>query len=203
MTAVSGRKIPADMENPFDNLILRFAERVNPALVAVGVTPNLLTSFSLIFCVAAAVYIYWGRFVVGAILFLVSYVFDCMDGNMARAFDMLTRFGDFYDHATDVIQIISFILAVVYSPMLYQWKVVFFVATSIIYVASLVHLGCQERIHGRSVPSLQMFEYLCPNPRQSIYITRYFGTGTTVVFVVTFFILVALLKERSGGQCTL
>ena len=203
MVAVSGRKIPEDMENPFDNLILRFAERVNPALVAVGVTPNLLTSFSFIFGVAAAVYIYWGWFVTGVILFLVSYVFDCMDGNMARAFDMVTRFGDFYDHATDVIQIISFIAAVVYSPMLRQWKVVFFVVTSIIYVASFVHLGCQERIYGKSVQCLQVFEYLCPNPRQSIYTTRYFGSGTTVVFIVAFFILVALLKERSGGQCTL
>ena len=198
----SGRKIPEDMENPFDNIILRFAERINPALVTIGVTPNLLTSFSLVFGVAAAVYIYWGRFVTGATLFLVAYVFDCMDGNMARAFDMVTRFGDFYDHVTDLIQMICFIVAVAYSPMLFQWKMVFFVVTSIIYVASMVHLGCQERMYGKHVPCLQMFEYLCPNPDKNIYTTRYFGTGTTVVFIVTFFILVALLKERSGGRCT-
>lgn len=191
------------MENPFDNIILRFAERVNPALVAVGATPNLLTSFSLIFGVAAAVYIYWGWFVTGAIFFFMAYVFDCMDGNMARAFDMVTRFGDFYDHGTDLVQIISFIFAVAYSPILHQWKVVFFVTASIIYVASMVHIGCQERMYGKSVPCLQMLEYLCPNPEKSIYTTRYFGMGTVVVFIVTFFILVALLKERSGGQCTL
>ncbi len=188
------------MENPFDNIILRFAERINPALVALGVTPNLLTSFSLIFGVVAAVFIYWGWFVTGAILFFMAYVFDCMDGNMARAFDMVTRFGDFYDHATDVVQGVCFIAAIAYSPMLYQWKVVLFVTTLISYVASMVHIGCQERMYGKSVPCLQMLEYLCPNPDKNIYTTRYFGTGTTVVFIVTFIILVALLGD---GRCTL
>jgi phosphatidylglycerophosphate synthase len=200
MTAVSGRKIPEDMENPFDNIILRFAERINPALVALGVTPNLLTSFSLIFGVAAAVFIYWGWFVTGAILFFMAYVFDCMDGNMARAFDMVTRFGDFYDHATDAVRGVSFIIAIAFSPMLYQWKVVLFVTTLILYVASMVHIGCQERMYGKSVSCLQMLEYLCPNPDKNIYATRYFGTGTTVVFIVTFIILVALLGD---GRCTL
>lgn len=190
------------MENPFDNIILRFAERVNPTLVALGATPNLLTSFSLIFGIAAAVYIYWGWFVTGAVFFFIAYVFDCMDGNMARAFDMVTRFGDFYDHATDMIQGVCFIAAIAYSPMLYQWKVVLFVMILILYVASMVHIGCQERMYGKSVPSLQMLEYLCPNPHKNIYTTRYFGTGTTVVFIVTFIILVALLKHRSGDQCT-
>jgi phosphatidylglycerophosphate synthase len=200
MAAVSGRKIPEDMENPFDNIILRFAERVNPALVAHGVTPNLLTSFSLIFGVAAAVYIYWGCFVTGAILFFMAYVFDCMDGNMARAFDMVTRFGDFYDHVTDMVQVVCFIAAITCSPMLYQWKVVLFVTTLILYVAAMVHVGCQERMYGKSVPCLQMLEYLCPNPDKNIYTTRYFGTGTTVVFIVTFIILVALLN---GSRCSL
>jgi hypothetical protein len=77
---------------------------------------------------------------------------------------------------------------------------VLFVTTLISYVASMVHIGCQERMYGKSVPCLQMLEYLCPNPDKNIYTTRYFGTGTTVVFIVTFIILVALLGD---GRCTL
>jgi phosphatidylglycerophosphate synthase len=196
----SGRKIPPSMENPFDNIILFYVEKVNPYLRRLGVTPNMLTTCSLIFGILSPLLIYKGWFGIGAILFLIAYVFDCMDGNMARAFDMVTVFGDYYDHATDIIQIVLFVIAILMSPMRYEHKVSMLVTATILFCASFIHIGCQEKVYGYQVPCLQVWEKLCPNP-DIIYTTRYFGTGTMIMFVVIFLLILSVLKDHIGGQC--
>ena len=188
------------MENPFDNIILFYVEKVNPYLRAAGVTPNMLTTCSLVSGVVSALFVYRGWFGIGGLLFLLSYVFDCMDGNMARAFDMVTVFGDYYDHVTDFIQLVLLVSAIAMSPMRYEHKASFFVIAAILFIAGLVHLGCQERIYGNNVPCLKVFEALCPSPETMIYKTRYLGTGTVTMFVVIFLLVVSVLKDNAG-QC--
>ena len=34
---------------------------------------------------------------------MLGYYFDCIDGPMARKYNMVTVFGDYYDHGTDII----------------------------------------------------------------------------------------------------
>lgn len=36
-------------------------------------------------------------------LYVLSYVFDCIDGQYARLYGMTTDFGDMYDHISDVV----------------------------------------------------------------------------------------------------
>ena len=40
------------------------------------------------------------------VLYTFAYLCDCMDGYMARKYKLETKFGDYYDHVTDVVQMI-------------------------------------------------------------------------------------------------
>jgi CDP-alcohol phosphatidyltransferase len=98
----SGRKIPPSLENPIDNFFIGAAETLNPALRRAGVTPNILTSLGLLAGMTSARLLARGHPRASAVLYLVSYFFDCADGNMARKYGMVTQFGDWYDHGADI-----------------------------------------------------------------------------------------------------
>jgi phosphatidylglycerophosphate synthase len=71
-------------------------------------TPNLITLFSFVTAVIAALFIISGgavNFVIAAILIHLSHVLDCMDGQMARFRKTPSLAGSFFDKMTDQIQV--------------------------------------------------------------------------------------------------
>lgn len=66
-----------------------------------GISPNAWTFISLIFAIAAAVFIIRKEILAGAILFLVSIILDVFDGAVARATGKTTKFGGFFDTVVD------------------------------------------------------------------------------------------------------
>jgi phosphatidylglycerophosphate synthase len=58
-----------------------------------GHTPNDITTYSFL-CGLLSLGLLWHGHVWGfVVLYVLSYVFDCMDGQLARAYNMVTRFG--------------------------------------------------------------------------------------------------------------
>ena len=71
-------------------------------------TPNLITLFSFIIAIIAALLIIAGgtvSFVIAAVLIHWSHVLDCMDGQMARYRNTTSLPGSYYDKLTDQIQV--------------------------------------------------------------------------------------------------
>ena len=70
-------------------------------------TPNIITLFSFITAIIAALFIISGgavNFVIAAVLIHFSHVLDCMDGQMARFRNTPSLSGSFFDKMTDQIQ---------------------------------------------------------------------------------------------------
>jgi len=42
------------------------------------------------------------QFALSAFSYLISYMFDCWDGYYARKYNMESKFGDYYDHVSDM-----------------------------------------------------------------------------------------------------
>ena len=61
------------------------------------VSPHLVTTGSLLFGIAAAWLFFEGKLFAAAILYQVSFVFDCVDGKVARMQNRPTKLGAFYD----------------------------------------------------------------------------------------------------------
>jgi phosphatidylglycerophosphate synthase len=186
------RKIPAEAENPIDNLIYVGVEAVAPLFHDFGWTPNMITTASNVAAAISVYCIYKRKFAVSAALFLLAYFFDCLDGYVARKYNMVTVFGDWYDHISDVLKVVFVFIA------LLQIDFKLFLMVFLIYLCFImlacVHLGHQELYYNAKSESgtLHALTFLCDvkdrNNKMEIMdkmqYTRYFGIGTKIMYVV-------------------
>ena len=114
-----GRKLHRHLDGPIDVVLLDIIEYIKFPKPGIF-TPNMLTSLSFIFGLLSCYLVYTWNFVFGALSYAVSYFFDCADGYVARKYDMVTSFGDMYDHGTNVaVELILFYILYLLSPWLF------------------------------------------------------------------------------------
>ena len=200
------RKCKREWENPIDNVLIDLCECVCPFLHSVGWTPNLITLVGLIVSLYSVVCLCTGRVYWFAVLFLLGYWFDCLDGHFARKYKMETTVGDYFDHIRDIV---VFILVVV--VMLYRYAdlilkpsplAVLFWSIWGIYLWNMVqYVGCLENTqhtYRPHSPTLNWMKSFCPSRHPStIRRLRYFGQGT---FICIFILLVLVLENTNKSE---
>jgi len=92
---------------PIDRFFIRPpASLIVRAVFKTSVTPNQLTVCSFLFSLVAAVAFFLGKpvfFTLGGVLAMISMIFDCADGMLARAKNMTSRYGAYLDIFLDRI----------------------------------------------------------------------------------------------------
>lgn len=192
-----GRKIERQYENPFDNIFIDIAEWFNLNFFkSLHMTPNMITTLSLLVGLSSSFAFYRKKYFLAAFLFLTAYILDCSDGHFARYFNMVTTFGDYYDHICDLLKLLSMVFVVAVHPIIsFNTKVIFFVLFVLLNIGTGMHLGCQEKLYNpMSQDSLSFTKTLCPNKNNIIW-TRYVGAGTTMMFVTIFFIYIGFTSR--------
>ena len=181
-------KIPDEYENPIDLLIYKLFPYVNPFLYNYGFTPNLITTISFMFGLLSIFFYINKQYLITGIIFFISYIFDCIDGNFARQYKMETNFGDLYDHITDYIVIIGIFIVILYNPNTnnyYKYIGVAFLLSLLYGLA--IHMLYQEKYYNQiknSNESSMMDTYLSYLLSEKSYdfekmrLTKYFGCGT-------------------------
>ena len=182
-------------ECPIDLFIYKTIEAQLPIYYNLGLTPNAITTISIILGLLSAYEIVEGNFLVAAILWVFSYYFDCIDGKLARQYNMVTQFGDMYDHIGDAFKTVVVIYALFYSSKKKtsnkQW--LYFGIVLMLLVLSFVHMGYQEQIYDKKEESsyLNVCRLLTSwdsHPEQTIQYTKYLGCGVwNVCFAVIIF----------------
>jgi len=188
------RKINKKYENPIDNILIDIADHCCPCYNAANLTPNDLTTISLLLAITSAFLFNNGCGILAGIFWFVAYYFDCADGYYARKYKLTSDFGDMYDHISDLVKV-AVILWLFYCNDNSEskgkfWKIVG--VLGILMILLCVHMGCQERIYNNVEHGgfLGMARGLCVGmPEDSILTTRYFGCGTfmTVVSLIIVF----------------
>ena len=82
----------------------KIAAKVVKYLINTSITPNQVTTFSLLLAAFAAVFFSFGIYffsVIGSILFIFSKFLDNVDGQLARAQNKSSKFGWYYDYFSD------------------------------------------------------------------------------------------------------
>ena len=85
-------------------LVRHFSYPVTRVLVRTPITPNQITALSLVFGLAGGIICLKGDYLsilIGAVLFLICYVLDNCDGEIARLKNMRSRFGMRFDTFVD------------------------------------------------------------------------------------------------------
>lgn len=183
-----GRKIPACYENPVDNWMIMATEQFNPVFHALGMVPNHVTLLSAVFGITSVILLTQSRFGLAGATYMISYFFDVADGNYARAYQMVSKFGDILDHAKDVL-----VVAMLYWVILFQlslsttFKVIFFIAQGLMITGLSIHLGCQEVYYNGTVKqkkeeesaALKGLQAVCAaDAEKKLPLTRWIGCGT-------------------------
>ena len=87
------------------------------------ITPNQITVFSLVFGVFGALLIFYNPII--ALAFLnISFVFDCLDGQMARYKQIFSAFGMFLDNVSDRFVESFYIVSISYYYNLFAYNII-------------------------------------------------------------------------------
>ena len=100
-------KTPLELRNPIDNFSIWMADFIFPLFRYLNFTPNTLTSISFILGLFAIYSYQRNDYIKSAVYFMMSFLFDVFDGHYARKYDMVSNFGDMYDHVNDCIIFVS------------------------------------------------------------------------------------------------
>ena len=177
-------------ECPIDTFIFNIVDKHLHIFHNLGMTPNILTTLSIVFGFIAAYQILRGRLWLAAIFWIIAYYFDCADGKFARKYNMVSKFGDLYDHLGDLVKVIVVFLALFYTNKKgITVRQLFFISIIIILgFLQMIHMGYQESIYNKKdeSPYLNIIRQLFVNEEkaeQIICYTRYFGCGTLFICI--------------------
>lgn len=189
-------KIHHSLEDPVSNILYYISDKIAPILKYIDHTPNQVTTMRFSLLLIAVLYcIPHKMYRVGATLYMLSYFGDCLDGLYSRKYDMVSNFGDYYDHIADIISMII-TMYILYNTVddSHQWVIHLIV---IMLFLSMLQIGCQERYidmmnlsSGYTSPSISTSTYMCPKsivPDNDVeYLmeyTRLFGVGSVQLII--------------------
>lgn len=181
-------KLPRELENPFDNFFYDIGNLTLPFFKKTHHTPNILTTYSFGFGIFSVYSLYYGQINQFAIAYILSYLFDCLDGQMARQYNMFSKFGDFYDHFTDTIigLMTWYVMYMRYKPNLKTLMTIVSIVL-ILFLLMNKHIGCQQKYfknkENNYTESTDNLITLCPIETDLKW-TRFFGVGTYILFIV-------------------
>ena len=183
-------KVPYEL---MDNLSANFyhiSDKISPHLANNGITPNMITLFRALLGVMTMALLNKNK-LLAAVLIVIFYFLDCLDGHHARKNKMITKFGDYFDHIVDILFGISLVLYI-YPKIDLRKKIM----GSIIFVIMVIYVGCEQKYIKFSQSkinndeSLNISTYMCPG--DSLYsvdkvlrITKYFSIGSFIIFLAT------------------
>jgi len=97
-----------------------FTTKAGKFLGRLGLTANFVTLLVFVTGVIAAYYIYIGTLWLGIVFFILSGIFDGLDGAVAKANNKETKFGGVLDSTTDKItEILVYLAFGLYNPTLW------------------------------------------------------------------------------------
>lgn len=177
------RKLPRHLENPIESLLIDIADDITPLMHKIGMTPNMVTTYSFASQALSLVFLHKGDVWSFAALWMLGYFWDCVDGHMARKFNMASRFGDLYDHITDWVAMAGLLVVVAKRYDVRRLPAWFAAMYAALVVIIVIHTGCQQKyIHGHG-ETLDAAQRACPGT-SSLNLTKWFSFTTTHLLMV-------------------
>lgn len=181
----SMRKIPRELENPIDNLLIDGVQYLHPIFYTIGFTPNGITFLSGVCQFTALWYVYVGFYVSGGCLFFLGYMFDVMDGNYARKYQMTSPLGDKLDHYKDMVVMVGLAYLAAIHPLLTWSTRILMLGGGAFFTGTIsIYLAAQDQVYAKKNAadvsgSLQWLQRFCRQDAEHVLrYVRWFNTGT-------------------------
>lgn len=176
----------------FDQCISEWILKSVDAWHEMGATPNMLTTLGVITSFLALYSMYIGSFHAVLVFALLRWYFDYADGILARKYDQVTTFGDYYDHVNDLIFIVVIFVLFVVKCKRY-WYIPCSIFALFVFLncvlTGCIEKECEEMDEAMPENTLSVFKRLCKSPETMKYV------DTTVLYVVTL-VLIAVFTSN-------
>lgn len=163
--------------HPIDKFIyVKIVDKIDHIFKDLGFTPNHITILSLLIRLYSLYLLKKNHYFKSIILFNIGFIFDCMDGHMARKYNMGSKFGDKLDHYSDwFLVLISFFI---YKKKLYFFgkDLLFSIISLLILFLNLIDVSLHEKIENKEYTSFKFLKKLKINTKWKKF-TKYFGVG--------------------------
>ncbi len=206
------RKLPPELDNPIENIFVELGDHLSEYFRAIYLTPNDLTSVSFITGIYSVYLFTQKKYITSAIFYMISFAFDCFDGNYARKYNMTTKFGDYYDHISDWIINGAIIFLIIKKYLkLQNNNLKKYVPLALIPITILmsIHFGCQEKYYNGDSEKNEFLAYskpMCPvdnrdELEKTLKFSRFFGPGTfTLSICLIILFSEAVDKDIEAGK---
>lgn len=176
-----------EYSDPIDNIFYNISDKVSNPLYNLGITPNMITIFSMITNFITCELLDNKQNKLGAVLILFTYFLDNLDGFMARKYKQVSKIGDYLDHGSDMIFGLTMMYQLYKQNKWDKFKIKLGIYLLFAFIMT-IHLGCQENLNNSTSETLSYIRKLCKNPSKWIKYTRYFGPGTTILVICLLFL---------------
>ena len=175
-----GRKLKIEHEDPINNILSVFVDCIAPVFYKLNITPNQVTLLSFVLSLSSVYYLLKNNLRMAALLWGMSYFFDCLDGYMARRYKLFSKYGDYYDHFSDTIGYLGLIYVLWRQKKYNTIKILLFML-----IPLKIHLSCRENIYDKKEESetLNIID-TCLDPLNTIKYSRWFGDGFHNLLIV-------------------
>ena len=180
-------KIPTELENPIDVILYNQVDKDLDFYKKLGLTPNGLTTISLVLSLLSIYNFHYDNYFLAALLFFIGYYFDCADGKMARKYNMISEFGDLYDHISDTIKILV-LFFIIYKKSFDKFLKILIVSI-LLLILFLNFIICQNTIQQKINKNFVKYNFIdnfniigSDNCEEKIKYLKYFGSGTLMTY---------------------
>lgn len=171
-----------------DNSIYKLVGFLDDICFKLKITPNMVTSISIPFIIGGLYLLhknsYWS--IPCIIIYIIS---DYLDGYLARNHDMVTEFGDWYDHSRDAMFFVLFIYVVgnkIYNNKKYtKINLLFIFIILVMFILASIRFACNEK--KMPVDSNKSVEVLLP-----LCVDDNFGKDSSTICLGSFFLLLVI-----------
>ena len=139
---IQSNKIPRNYENPIDNLIIDTSYFFGDSFKRNKYTPNMITTLSTITGIICIYAYLREKYIISSIFLVLSYFFDCFDGNFARRYNMETEFGDYYDHLKDMLFYTILIVLIFYRLRKNKYFLIYLGLYIVLTIMGTIFHGC-------------------------------------------------------------
>ena len=138
-------KLPFSIDNPFDVYMSKVCVQIAPFFKLLRFTPNGITALSFVTGLLSIYHFYECRPILASVLLFVSFMFDYLDGIYARKYNMVTKFGSYFDHFKDLFVFVLYLVVMSISKLKVNTKLVLIIISFISLVVYTIHVACQEK----------------------------------------------------------
>mgnify|MGYP001355000186 CR=1 FL=1 len=193
---MDGNKLNHKDVNYIDTVLETISYPLNTLFYNLGMTPNMVTFLSLVVALFGAYLLYKNYYLAWAFCWMISYLLDVADGQMARRYNMVSEGGDYFDHISDNIKMIVLLIVLFFKMPFRSFLLFLLVGIIPMALMIIISLGCQQKIYERENPeekekeTLDKLEWFCPFPESTQKaITRWFGVAPAMMYIMIIVLL--------------